>query len=136
MLLATRNYENLQLSERGIYTINEMYSSGGNFYLYLYDKLNNFKTPLFWEVYFKSLGAIIFQYNIVAGFLIAVGLLIYSRISFSLSLLGYATGFLFYNFVDGSFNELIYGYIGFNFILLAIAIGEQNLIATSSTLLQ
>lgn len=128
MLLATRNYENLHLSERGIYTINEMYSSGGNFYLYLYDQLNSFKIPLFWEVYFKSLGAIIFQYNIVAGFLIAIGLLIYSRISFSLSLLGYTTGFLFYNFVDGSFNELIYGYIGFNFILLAIAIGGFFLI--------
>ncbi|MEY3413059.1 MAG: hypothetical protein RIQ70_1749 [Bacteroidota bacterium] len=128
MLLATRNYENLHLSERGIYTMNELYHSGGNFYLYLNDKLNSFKIPLFWEVYFKSLGAIIFQYNIVAGFLIAVGLLIYSRISFSLSLLGYATGFLFYNFVDGSFNELIYGYIGFNFILLAIAIGGFFLI--------
>jgi urea transporter/murein DD-endopeptidase MepM/ murein hydrolase activator NlpD len=128
MLLATRNYENLHLSERGIYTTNEMFLFGGNIYIYLNELLNSFHIPLFWDVYFKSLGAIIFQYNIVAGFLIAIGLLIYSRISFTLSLLGYTTGFLFYNFVDGSFNELIYGYIGFNFILLSIAIGGFFLI--------
>lgn len=128
MLLATRNYDNLHLSERGIYTINEMYLFGGNFFIYLNDIINGLKIPLFWDVYFKSLGAIIFQYNIIAGIMIAIGLLIFSRISFSLSLLGYTTGFLFYQFVDGSFNELIYGYIGFNFILLAIAIGGFFLI--------
>ncbi|MEY5047834.1 MAG: hypothetical protein RLZZ175_1193 [Bacteroidota bacterium] len=128
MLLATRNYDNLALSERGIYTLNDMYLTGGNFYIYLNEKINALKIPIFWDVYFKSLGAIIFQYNIIAGFLIALGLLIYSRISFTLSLLGYTTGFLFYQFVDGSFNELIYGYIGFNFILLSISIGGFFLI--------
>ncbi len=71
----------------------------------------------------KSLGAIFFQSNIIAGFLIAAGLLLYSRIAFTFSLLGFFTGYLFYYFIGGDFSDLLYSYIGFNFILSAIAIG-------------
>jgi urea transporter len=79
--------------------------------------------PLFFDVYFKSLAAIFFQYNIIAGILAAVGLLIYSRIAFSLSIIGFSIGYLFYFLMVGEFNQLLYSYIGFNFILTAITLG-------------
>ncbi len=79
--------------------------------------------PLFFDVYFKSLAAIFFQYNIIAGILAAIGLLIYSRIAFSLSLIGFSIGYLFYFLMVGEFNQLLYSYIGFNFILTAITLG-------------
>ena len=79
--------------------------------------------PLFLDVYFKSLAAIFFQYNILAGILAAIGLLIYSRIAFSLSIIGFSIGYLFYFLMVGEFNQLLYSYIGFNFILTAITLG-------------
>ncbi|MFI5221223.1 MAG: urea transporter [Bacteroidia bacterium] len=79
--------------------------------------------PAFFIVYFKSISAIFFQYNIIAGLLAAAGLLIYSRIAFSLSFIGFSIGYLFYYFMVGTFTPLLYSYIGFNFILTAIALG-------------
>lgn len=81
-------------------------------------------------MYFRSLGAILFQYNDLAGILIAFGLLFQSRISFVLSLYGFILGFLFYRFMEADFSQLIYSYIGFNFILTAIALGGFFIVAS------
>ena len=75
------------------------------------------------KIYLRSLGAIMFQYNTLAGILIFIGLLIYSRIATLLSILGFFIGFLFYNQFEGDFTQLIFSYIGFNFILTSIALG-------------
>ena len=75
------------------------------------------------KIYFLSLGSIFFQYNILAGIFISIGLLIYSRIGFSLSLIGFYSAFLFYHFIGVEITNLSYDYIGFNFILTAIALG-------------
>jgi len=40
-----------------------------------------------------------------------------------LSLLGFFIGYLFYDYFEGDFTQLIFSYIGFNFILTAIALG-------------
>ena len=50
-------------------------------------------------------------------------MLFYSRIAFILSLLGYSVAFLTYTFSGLDMTGLGYSYIGFNFILGAIAIG-------------
>ena len=74
-------------------------------------------------LYLRSLGAIFFQYNDLAGLLIAIGILCFSRISFLLSLFGFIIGYGFYQFFEGDFSQLIYSYIGFNFILTAMSLG-------------
>ncbi len=74
-------------------------------------------------LYLRSLGAILFQFNDLAGLLIAIGLLLYSRMAFVLSIFGFTIGYLFYSYMEGDFSQLIYSYIGFNFILTAIALG-------------
>lgn len=73
--------------------------------------------------YLRSLSAIVFQYNDLAGILIALALLLHSRMAFALSVYGFAIGYGFYHFFQGDFRPLVYSYIGFNFILSAIALG-------------
>lgn len=83
----------------------------------------------YWHLLFRSVGAIFFQFNDLAGMLILVALLFHSRISFLLSLFGFSIGYLFYAGLEGDFSQLIYAYIGFNFILTGIALGGFFIIA-------
>ncbi|MDB5225935.1 MAG: hypothetical protein JWN78_128 [Bacteroidota bacterium] len=99
--------------------------------IYLYPQALTFVTDFIAKLpyadvlylYFRSLGAVLFQYNDLAGLIIAIGLLIYSRIAFTLSIIGFLIGYFFYFYLKGDFTQLIYAYIGFNFILTAIALG-------------
>ena len=133
--LASRQFTTLTISESGIYNLNEMYSMGGTRLVAIYQWFNDLPWHLSIKIYFRSLGAIYFQYHLFAGLLIAAGILYYSRIAFSLSLLGYFTAYAFYQFIGGNFAELSYGYIGFNFILTAIAIGGFFIIPSRNSYL-
>ena len=121
--LASRTYTGLEISEAGVYLYNDIFSIGGDAALSAHQTLSAIPIPDSLLVYFQSLGAIFFQYNLYAGIIIAIALLFTSRISLMLSLIGYYTAFLFYHFIGADFGELSYGFIGFNFILSAIAIG-------------
>lgn len=122
--LAGRQFQSLDLSQHGIYMINEVRRLGGDQLLSVYESIHALDWPPLLSIYFHSLGAIIFQHEIIAGILIAIGLLIASRIAFVLSWIGFLSGWLFYGWIGGDrISELEYGYIGFNFILSAIAVG-------------
>lgn len=135
VILTGRSYLALSMSERGIYTINELWAYGGQPLVDFYETMNNLPIPIAVDVYLKSLGAIFFQYNIISGIIIAIGLLIYSRIAFTLSIVGFVTGYLFYYYFQGDFTQLNYSYIGFNFILSAIALGGFFLIPSTKSYL-
>ncbi len=128
IILASRDLTALGISERGIYTTNELYQLGGKSMVDIYHWFDRIEKPLFIKTYLLSLGAIFFQYNILAGVLITIGLLFYSRISFLLSLIGFSTAFLFYRFLGADITQYGYTYIGFNYILTAIAIGGHFLV--------
>ncbi|MBN3035700.1 MAG: urea transporter [Bacteroidales bacterium] len=129
--LAAREFTALEMSEQGIFIANEMYTLGGRYLAWLYNWFSELDLPEPVVTYFRSLGAIFFQYHMFPGILIALGILIYSRIAFFLSLLGFFSAYLFYEVVGGDIRELSYSYIGFNFILTAIAIGGFFLIPSS-----
>jgi len=135
ILIAAGHYKALIISQTGIYVLNEVYSAGGTELLNQYHQLTNLNIPESLDIYFKSLGAIFFQYSFLGGVLIAIGLLLYSRISFTLSLIGFFTAYYFYQFIGGNINELSYNYIGFNFILTAIAIGGFFIVPSRSSYL-
>ena len=118
----------LNISERSIFVYNELYALGGQSFVDIYDFLENNIKSSFIRIYFHSLGAIFFQSHLLAGIIIALGLLIYSRITFVLSFLGFAVAFLFYKIVGIEFNSLGYTFIGFNYILTAIALGGYYLV--------
>ncbi len=123
ILLATKDFSALGLSERSIYTYNELYALGGKNLVNLYDWFNNIQGFQSLKIYFLSLGAIFFQNNILAGIIIAFGLLYYSRIAFSLSVIGFWSAYLFYQLTGADFSALAYTFIGFNYILTSIAVG-------------
>ena len=123
LMLAVRQFNSILVSDRGVFIFNELYATGGIHLVKLVETLREFPLPIFLEVFLKSLGAIFFQYNILSGALIAIGILIYSRIAFLLSILGFFTGYFFYGWISNSMGEIHYSFIGFNFILSAIAMG-------------
>jgi urea transporter len=123
MTLSTKEFTALGISERGIYTFNDLYTVGGDLLVKIYDWWNRLQIPRSLRIYFISLGAIVFQFNLFSGILLSFGLLLYSRISFSLSLIGFYTAYLFYELIGANISELSYSYIGFNYILTSIAVG-------------
>ncbi len=133
--LATPHFATLINNDRGIFVYNEMLKLGGADMVQAYHFYDNIELPHLLDVYLKSLGAIIFQYNIIAGILIVIGLLIFSRIAFLLSIVGFLSGYYFFILLQGDVNLLNYTFIGFNFILAAIAIGGYFLLANSYSFL-
>jgi len=121
ILLASRHFANLGLSERNIYWMNELYSWGGPTLINMFNAIEHLKMPVILSVYFKSLSAIFFQNSVITGMLIAAGLLFCSRISFTLSLISLVSTYGFYRFMGASIGG--FPHIGFNFILTAIAHG-------------
>lgn len=121
--LATREFTTLGISERGIYSLNDLYILGGNTLVKIYEWWNQIIIPRSIKTYFISLGAIFFQFNVLSGILISIGLLYYSRIAFSLSIIGFYTAYYFYILIGADITDISYSYIGFNFILTSIAIG-------------
>ncbi|MCX6326968.1 MAG: urea transporter [Bacteroidia bacterium] len=110
-------------NQSGVYVLNKLFIIGGHPLVNLHQWLVGKITSNFVNSYFLSLGAIFFQFNVFAGFVVAVALIFYSRIAFMLSLLGFSVAWLAYSFFGMDLTRLGYNYIGFNFILGAIAIG-------------
>lgn len=135
ILLASRNFEALGLSEKGVYILNELYASGEDWLVNTYHWFNASNIPQAILIYLKSLGAILFQFNAFSGLIIAIGLLVYSRISFSLSILSFLVAYYFYMFIGADIDALGYSYIGFNFILSGIAVGSFFLIPSKASYL-
>ncbi len=135
IMIAAGSFESLGISQKGIYTLNKLYGIGGtrlvNFYEYLSDVPMNESL----KTYFNSIGAIFFQFNALAGIFIATGLLVFSRIAFLLSLYGFYIAYVFYSILGGNLEEMSYTYIGFNYVLTAIAIGGFYLIPSKKTFL-
>jgi urea transporter len=128
LMLASRSFEALGVSERGVYLLNELYSVGDHYLVNTYHYFNELSIPLALKTYFRSLGAILFQFNTLSGIILAIALLFYSRIAFSLSLLGFFAAYWFYQLIGADMNALNYNYVGFNFILSAIAVGGFYLV--------
>lgn len=123
VMLSTREFTHLTLSERGIYMLNEMYLLGGMPLVKAYEWFGNLGISAPVKMYFRSLGAIFFQYHLFAGLVIAIGLLRWSRLAFLYSVAGFATAWIFYQITGSRITGMDYSYIGFNFILTAIALG-------------
>jgi len=111
-----------------IYSLNENVKPSGFTSVNWTDTLTKFERnflvfPKIVTVYLKSLASLFFQSNSLAGILIALGLLIFSRIAFSLSILGFVAAYFFYPILGGDVSDFYENFIGLNFIFLAIAIG-------------
>ena len=129
VLLASKQFGYMGLTQRNLYWVNETYAIGGTTLLNFVQALENLQLAPYISGFFRSMSAIIFQGNILAGILLSLGLLINSRISFILAITGYSIAILF-NYLMGGFKtgDLSYYNMGTNFILVAIALGGFYLI--------
>ena len=135
ILLSSRNIGSMQLTDQGIYELNELWKMGGATLVSAYDQAALINLPLAIDVYLRSLAAIFFQHNLIAGVLIAIGLLMHSRIAFSLSLIAFYAGYFFCWATQGNIEQLHNSYVGFNFVLTGLAVGIYFIPSIQSYLL-
>lgn len=74
-------------------------------------------------LFFKTLSGALFQQSYLGGVLVAVGLLIASRIAFTLSLVGFFSAYSFYLLFGANVADFNNHLLGANYIFLAISIG-------------
>jgi len=123
ILLPSSQFENLGLTQRNIFWMNEMYSIGGNPMLNFFQTVDALPVYKMVDIYLRSMSSIFFQDNLIAGLLIAVALLICSRIAFSLSVIGFVSAYFFAKFSGSAAASITYYNIGANYIMVAIAVG-------------
>lgn len=123
IVLPSSQFENLGLTQRNIYWMNEVYAIGGNSMLNFFQTINTLPVHKMVDIYFRSLSSVFFQDNLIAGLIIAVALLICSRIAFSLSVIGFVSAYLFAKFSGSAAASITYYNIGANYMMVAIAIG-------------
>ncbi len=123
LMMASGEFTALGLSIRGVYVHNELFSLGGKWLINGVEWFDNLIGSQAIRTYLFSLGAIFFQYNLLAGVLIAISIIIYSRIAFTLSVYGFVLAWIFYQITGADISVLGYTYIGFNYILTSIAVG-------------
>ncbi len=121
--LATSNFTNILLDESHIYAINEIAKSQSSLWYQFVHSLDDISLFPFALSFFKTLAGTFFQTSILGGVFIAFGLLYFSRIAFSLSVIGFYLAYVFYSVFGADVNDLTYNLLGSNFIFIAIAIG-------------
>ncbi|MDN5285222.1 MAG: hypothetical protein JWR38_1496 [Mucilaginibacter sp.] len=122
VLLATHSIFNTGLQQKNSYLLEEIYNGSGN--IAGIEEALATHLPKLVGLFFRSLSAVLFQHNIIAGMLIAIGLLIHSRISFCLLVIGFmvACGF---NYFTNTYPEGIsYYHLGVNVMMTTVAIGS------------
>lgn len=124
LALSLRDAEALVPNVQSLYFMNRLYAWGGMWAVQQYEYLRDAPfMSLFWQSYLKSLSAILFQSNIIAGLLISIGLFMHSRIAFWLSLYGFAVGYGYLWLLQSPLERIEAYHLGFNFSLTAIALG-------------
>lgn len=135
LLLSAQGFHEIKLNARSAYTFKETWSFFNEGFAEILIKLDQIQLPKVVNVYFRSMGAVLFQYHLFAGILMTIGLIYYSRIAFLLSVIGFSVGYGFYQLLSGNMDEIMYTYIGFNFILTAIALGGFFIIPSKKSYL-
>jgi len=128
LLLASQSFSALGLSTRQIYWYNELYKYGGLFLIRAVQAIEGISIHPFLGGFLRSLSGILFQGQLAGGILLALGLLLYSRIALLLMLYGYAIAMGFHSLMGGMAVMGDYYHIGTNYMLVAAALGGFYLI--------
>lgn len=116
LLLATRFFGSMEYRDATSFQLPQWIAS-------LNTAIENAGVPDILLTFFRSLAAVFFQGNVITGVVIAIGLLLYSRITFSLALLGLSAAYVFYHFAGINTNELSKVLVGSNYFFTAFAVG-------------
>ena len=123
VLLVTKDFAAINISFRNIYWLNDVYAIGEEHLVNFVMFMEKLEMPLLVSTFFRALSSLYFQNNILAGFIIAAGILIHSRIIFSLIIVGFLSAYFFNNIVMAHPDGMNYYLMGGNFILVSVAVG-------------
>jgi len=123
IVLPSSTFENLGLTHRNIYWINTAYSVGGSELVNFLQAIDGISIHKMADTYLRALSSVFFQNNLISGLIIAVLLLVSSRIAFSLTLLGFLSASFFASFTGSDTTGFSYYNIGANYIMTALAVG-------------
>lgn len=121
--LAVGSFSLIHLQEQYIFVQNYLANSSKSQWYIFAHSLDGMEIPILIKSYLKTLSATFFQNSILAGILIAGSLLFFSRITFTLSLLGYFGAFCVFKLLGINTLLLTDYLVGSNFIFFAIAVG-------------
>ncbi len=85
--------------------------------------LGGFPGPAIVDTFLRSLGAIFFQPHWLAGLLVLAAMLVFSRIATLHAILGFAVAMFADSYLFSFPPDVLYMYVGFNFIMTAVALG-------------
>jgi len=91
---------------------------------WLVHSLDNFPFPPIFAYFFKTLASVFFSDSVLVGIIIAVAILIYSRIQFTVALLGFIGAFLSVKILGADMQVLTQNLGGINYIFWGMAIGS------------
>jgi len=135
MVLPSSQFENLGLTQRNIFWINEMYAIGGNSLLQVFQIIDSHQINKLVDIYLRSISSIFFQNNLISGAIITLALLYSSRIMFSLSVVGFLSAYFFAQFTGSEAASINYYNIGANYMMVAFAVGGYFLIPSKQSFL-
>ena len=73
--------------------------------------------------YLQSLSFVFFQYSLFTGLIVAIGLILFSRVAFIFTAINFSIAHLLFSIINGYIFNLPFYYFGFNFIFTSIAVG-------------
>lgn len=135
VVLTAERFSTVGLTERNIYWLNEMYASGGSGLVRIVQGMEALGWPPYLSGFLRSMSAIVFQDNLLAGMLLTAGLLLHSRIALTLMILGYASALAFITVMGGYAPGINHYNLGTNFMLASSAIGGFYLIPSARSFL-
>lgn len=135
IVLPSSHFQNLGLTQRSIFWINEMYAVGGNSLLQLFQTIDSLPINRLVDIYLRSVSSIFFQNNLISGLLVTIALLYSSRIMFSLSVVGFLSAYAFAQFTGSEAASINYYNIGANYMMVGFAIGGYFLIPSRESYL-
>jgi urea transporter/murein DD-endopeptidase MepM/ murein hydrolase activator NlpD len=109
----------------------DIYADGTN----SFSNLLPFTIPVYLGFFFRSISAILFQNNVLAGIIISVGLIIHSRIYFSLMVIAFITACLLNYFLGTYPDGISYYNLGANVMMASAALGSFFLIPSTRSYL-
>lgn len=127
--LASSSFSTIHANELQFYTANYSAVLNQNSWMAFWNQLDTYLDfPQFLITFFKTLSGILFQNSIFGGVLVTLGVLVHSRISFSLCVLGFYTAYFFYSIFGVDVLGLNYHLVGANYIFMAISLGSFYII--------
>lgn len=121
--LGIRSLPDLEINESTLFIVNHTAKKAHHYLYQLQHSLDFINFPKAVEVYFKTLGAVFYQPFVFAGLLVSIGLLYFSRIAFTLSIVGLMGAYLFYELTGANVNDLNENLAGANYVFMAIGLG-------------